>query len=65
MKTALLPVLVAALFTFRGVACAEAPGIDCPQWRGSERDVVWRESGLLRAFPAKFEAKWSVPVGGG
>ena len=22
-----------------------------PQWRGSRRDGVWRESGLIRGFP--------------
>ena len=65
MKTALIPILFAALFTFQGAASAEPPGIDWPQWRGSERDGVWRETGLLSEFPAEFEAKWSVPIGSG
>jgi len=65
MKTALIPILFAALFTFQDAASAEPPGIDWPQWRGSERDGVWRESGLLSEFPAEFEAKWSVPISSG
>jgi outer membrane protein assembly factor BamB len=65
MKTVLLPILFGALWASPGAAPAETPGIDWPQWRGPGRDGVWRESGLLRKFPAEFGAKWSVPVGSG
>lgn len=42
---------------------------DWPQWRGPERDGVWRESGLsaeLETDPAGWiEAKWSVAIAAG
>jgi len=39
--------------------------LDWPQWRGSLRDGVWRETGILTDIPGKFEPRWSVPVGSG
>jgi outer membrane protein assembly factor BamB len=37
-----------------------------PQWRGPNRDGVWKESGIIQSFPSKKIAhKWSVPIGGG
>jgi outer membrane protein assembly factor BamB len=40
--------------------------IDWPQWLGTERDGVWRETGLLRKFPAGGpRVLWRVPVGTG
>lgn len=44
---------------------AQSPGIDWPQWRGGERNGIWRETGLISEFPAEFEAKWKVPLGSG
>ncbi len=39
---------------------------DWPQWRGTNRDGVWRESGLVDHFPADtLSWKWSVPLGAG
>ena len=39
---------------------------DWPQWLGPRRDSVWRETGILRQFPAAGPAvKWRAPVGGG
>jgi outer membrane protein assembly factor BamB len=44
---------------------------DWPQWRGSARDGVWRESGIMESFPpeglqilwrAEAEGGWSSPV---
>ncbi|MCP5117777.1 MAG: PQQ-like beta-propeller repeat protein, partial [bacterium] len=62
-KSFLPLILPAALVA--SAAFGESPGNDWPQWRGEKRDGVWRETGLLEKFPAKFEAKWSVPIGSG
>jgi len=61
----LLVVLSAVFVGSAAGARAESPGDDWPQWRGSGRDGVWRESGLRERFPATFEPKWSVPIGSG
>ena len=62
MKTALIPALLATSLAFQAAAPAQSPGIDWPQWRGPQRDGVWRETGLISDFPAEFKAKWSVPI---
>ena len=37
---------------------------DWPQWLGPQRDSVWRESGILKKFPAEGpKLKWKSPVG--
>ncbi len=41
------------------------PSDDWPQWRGPERDGVWREEGVLQALPEELGARWRVPVGSG
>lgn len=39
---------------------------DWPQWLGPHRDGIWRETGLITAFPkAGLPILWRVPVGGG
>lgn len=39
---------------------------DWPQWRGPERDGVWREAGILPEIPAGgLTARWRVPVAWG
>jgi outer membrane protein assembly factor BamB len=46
--------------------CARACGDDWPQWLGPQRDGVWRETGLVDAFPASGPViRWRVPVGAG
>ncbi len=55
---ALLPTCVLAPRT----ACAD----DWPQWLGPKRDGVWREAGILEAFPAEgLRFRWRTPIGGG
>ncbi|MHC5064226.1 MAG: outer membrane protein assembly factor BamB family protein, partial [Planctomycetota bacterium] len=44
---------------------AQSPGLDWPQWRGEQRDGVWREEGVLQDFPAEFTPRWSTPIGSG
>ena len=39
---------------------------DWPQWRGPERDGVWREAGIVEVFPAEgLQVRWRVAVGPG
>tara|TARA_B100001123_G_scaffold433986_1_gene559726 strand:+ start:233 stop:1594 length:1362 start_codon:yes stop_codon:yes gene_type:complete len=39
---------------------------DWPQWRGVDRDAVWRDTGLVERFPdGGLVVKWRVPVRGG
>lgn len=56
------------------VACAFAApapsvppeGMDWPQWRGAQRDGVWRETGILEKFAGPtIPLRWSVQVGAG
>jgi len=48
-------------------ATAAAPrGEDWPQWRGANRDGVWKESGLIQKFAQKeIPLRWKVPVSNG
>lgn len=39
---------------------------DWPQWRGPQRDGVWRESGVVRQFDSeKLPVKWRAPLASG
>jgi outer membrane protein assembly factor BamB len=39
---------------------------DWPQWRGPERDGVWRETGIVtRLPPGKIPHRWEAPIGAG
>jgi outer membrane protein assembly factor BamB len=39
---------------------------DWPQWLGPQRDGVWRETGMMDAFPAGGPViRWRVPIGAG
>jgi outer membrane protein assembly factor BamB len=39
---------------------------DWPQWLGPQRDGIWRESGIIEAFPASGpKVLWRVKIGGG
>lgn len=54
-----LPVVAVGLFS-SSFAVAE----DWPQWRGPQRDGVWRESGIVDSIPKDgLPVTWRVPVG--
>jgi len=54
----------ALLLTIASVA--PALGDDWPQWMGPKRDNVWRETGVIAAFPKDGpKVVWRVPVAGG
>ena len=40
---------------------------DWPQWGGPKRDIVWRESGIVKEFETDglLPRKWSTPIAGG
>jgi outer membrane protein assembly factor BamB len=46
--------------------CAAGRGDDWPQWRGPERDGVWRETGIVEKFASsQLAPKWRVEIGAG
>ena len=56
---------LAALTLLAALATA-AHGEDWPQWRGKDRDGVWRESGIVDKLPeGQIPIKWRVPIGSG
>jgi outer membrane protein assembly factor BamB len=61
--------VIACLVLFGGVGLAGLPASmadDWPQWRGENRDGVWRETGIVDQLPdGPLPRKWSVPVGSG
>src|SRR5262245_31845769 len=47
------------------LACASGAD-DWTQYRGSDRDGVWRETGLLETFPREgLKVRWRAPAAGG
>lgn len=38
---------------------------DWPQWRGPQRDGIWRETGIVDELPTEPTYRWRVPIGGG
>ncbi|MFV1965787.1 MAG: PQQ-binding-like beta-propeller repeat protein [Pirellulaceae bacterium] len=38
---------------------------DWPQWRGPNRDGVWRETGVVQRLPEQLTFRWKTPIGGG
>ena len=51
--------------------CLSAPAnrsvaVDWPQWGGPQRDLVWREEGIVdRLSDGHLPRKWSAPIGAG
>lgn len=49
-----------------GVVCSPGAADEWPQWRGPQRDGVWRESGIIEKFTEpELKPLWRVPVGSG
>ena len=56
------------VFLIAFVACAtlQAQADEWPQWRGPQRDGVWREAGVVDAFTSpQLELKWRAEIGSG
>lgn len=48
------------------VSLGHVQGDDWPQWRGPQRDGVWRETGLIERFESdQVPLKWTAPLGPG
>src|SRR5260221_9196083 len=61
--SALLVSLVSAAVL---LGCLSVDAEDWPQWLGSHRDAVWRETGILKTFPSNGPPiRWRVPIGAG
>jgi outer membrane protein assembly factor BamB len=57
---------IAATFTVPFLSALAARADDWPQWRGPNRDGVWRETGILKSFPpGGLKVRWRAPVGPG
>ena len=55
-------VLLVGLLSSAAVAQAD----DWPQWRGPQRDGVWRETGIVKSFAAdQLPIRWRVAVAPG
>jgi outer membrane protein assembly factor BamB len=58
--------LIFVVATSAIMLCAAASGDDWPQWRGPNRDGVWRESGIVESFATnRISPKWRVEIGSG
>jgi outer membrane protein assembly factor BamB len=62
--------LVDLIRTVAGLVCliASRPAgiLDWPQWLGSDREGVWRETDLIEKFPKEGpKIRWRVPIGNG
>ncbi len=52
--------------TFFSLTVSTLRADDWPQWLGSQRDAVWRETGIVEKFPESgLKVRWRVPIGGG
>jgi len=57
---------MALAFTLLLLIAAAGRGEDWPQWRGPNRDGVWRESGILTAIPESgLKVRWRARIGAG
>lgn len=62
-----IPLLLCGVTLLAGAIGVEsAVADDWPQWRGPNRDGVWRETGIVKKFATdRLPARWSVPLGPG
>ncbi|MBQ17513.1 MAG: pyrrolo-quinoline quinone [Planctomycetaceae bacterium] len=63
MPTSLRLATLLTLAAISGTTTAD----DWPQWGGPQRDLVWREKGIVRTLPTKglLPRVWSTPIGEG
>lgn len=69
-RTWLFRACCVALFAFVLKAAADptlAHADDWPQWGGPQRDIVWREAGIVKRLPTTglLPRVWSTPIGEG
>ena len=59
---------LAAVTMFLGLLAVSgyARADEWPQWRGPDRDGVWKETGIIDKFPSpQIELRWRTPLGSG
>lgn len=58
---------LAGLFVFLAVGISDATADDWPQWGGPQRDLVWRETGIVGQFPDSnvLPRAWATPISEG
>lgn len=63
-KSVRLPLFLALAWTF---AAANSHADDWPDWGGPQRDLVWRETGIVEKFPTDglLPRVWSTPISEG
>ncbi len=57
-----------SIFVMISTVCLSARGVadDWPQWRGPNRDGVWKETGVFQTFPSpQLKLSWRTPIGSG
>src|SRR5262245_28067885 len=55
-----------ALLTIVSIASRICQADDWPQWRGANRDGVWRETGIVQKFAtSELTPKWRAPISSG
>lgn len=58
--------VAAAVWVSLAAAICDVAADDWPQWRGPNRDGVWRESGLVDSFQApKLQRRWTAEIAAG
>lgn len=61
-----MPIRCVNFVVLCGVVAISASAEDWPQWRGTNRDGVIREPGLMETLPAgELPRLWTQPIGGG
>jgi len=54
--------ILIVIFLFNGLISAD----DWPQWRGPQRDGIWRETGIVKTLSQEdLKVRWRVPISGG
>ena len=61
----LRPPLICSCLIWAVLIPQVAQGEDWPQWRGPNRDGVWRESGIVSELPERLNFKWRMEIGQG
>ncbi len=58
---------LAGLFVFLSVGIFDVTADDWPQWGGPQRDLVWRETGIVDQLPDSdtLPRVWSTPISEG
>lgn len=57
---------IAGVLLLWGWTASRAVADDWPQWRGPQRDGVWRETGLVESFDGdEIPKAWRAPIGSG